>query len=316
MQQFRRAKRAVDGVLLLDKPSGISSNGALQRAKRLLGAAKAGHTGTLDPMASGLLPLTFGEATKFSQMLLDADKEYEAEVRLGIETDTGDAEGEVCATADVSVDAPAVERALAAFRGGIEQIPPMFSALKRNGKPLYEYARAGVELEREARRVTIHALQLLSLDLAQATFRIRVACSKGTYIRTLAMDIGSFLGCGAHLTALRRTGIGAFRCEDAVALARMEAFDEAGCEALLCPADALVAHLPGVALADEQAAGLLQGRVLEQAPAGTPGGLVRLYAGERFLGLGFCTDDGKLSSKRLIATGNTGDFRKNPVNPQ
>ena len=206
--QRRIIRRVVDGVLLLDKSQGVSSNGALQTARRLLNAAKAGHTGTLDPMASGLLPLTFGEATKFSQMLLDADKVYEAVVQLGVDTDSGDADGAVIATRPVAVDRAALEAVLTRFRGEIEQVPPMYSALKRDGKALYEYAREGIELEREARRVTIHALELL--DFAGERFAIRVHCSKGTYIRSLAMDIGAALGCGAHLCALRRTAIGAF----------------------------------------------------------------------------------------------------------
>uniref|UniRef100_UPI0035ADC3C5 tRNA pseudouridine(55) synthase TruB n=1 Tax=Thauera aminoaromatica TaxID=164330 RepID=UPI0035ADC3C5 len=237
--QRRIVRREVDGVLLLDKPQGMSSNGALQTARRLLAAAKAGHTGTLDPMASGLLPLTFGEATKFSQMLLDADKTYEAVVRLGVDTDSGDAEGKVLATRPVAVDRAALEAVLERFRGEIEQVPPMYSALKRDGKALYEYARAGIELERAARRVVIHALELL--DFAGERFTIRVHCSKGTYIRSLAMDIGAALGCGAHLAALRRTAIGAFDLSGALTLEALEAAGEGGRDALLAPVDALVA---------------------------------------------------------------------------
>ena len=298
-QQRKIIRRIVDGVLLLDKPQGMSSNGALQAARRLLNAAKAGHTGTLDPMASGLLPLTFGEATKFSQMLLDADKTYEAVVQLGVETDSGDAEGSVVATHPVAVDLAQLEAVLARFRGEIEQVPPMYSALKRNGKALYEYARAGIEVEREARRVTIHALDLL--DFGADRFTIRVACSKGTYIRSLAMDIGAALGCGAHLCALRRTHIGPFDVTDAVSLGTLEACAAEARDGLLASADALVAVYPELRLDGEQARGLLQGRVLPLGRAGAEG-LVRVYGPKGFLGLGQWQDGGKLVARRLIAT--------------
>lgn len=293
-------RRAVDGVLLLDKPQGMTSNAALQTARRLLNAAKAGHTGTLDPMATGLLPLTFGEATKFSQMLLDADKTYEATIRLGIETDTGDAEGVVIASSAVTSGRGAIAAALEAFVGEIEQIPPMYSALKRDGKPLYEYARAGVEIERAPRRVRIHALELL--ETVDETFRVRVTCSKGTYIRTLAIDLGRALGCGAHLASLRRTRIGPFEIDRAHTLAMLEAATAAERDMLLARVDALVAHLPRVDLDGVRSAAILQGRAIA-LPTAAPGG-VRIYGdGERFLGLGERTADGKLSPKRLIATG-------------
>ena len=297
--QRKIVRRVVDGVLLLDKPTGMSSNGALQAARRLLSAAKAGHTGTLDPMASGLLPLTFGEATKFSQMLLDADKVYEAVVQLGVETDSGDAEGVVIATRPVAVAQDALEAVLARFRGPIEQVPPMYSALKRDGKALYEYAREGIELEREARRVTIHALELL--DFAGERFTIRVHCSKGTYIRSLAMDIGTALGCGAHLAGLRRTAIGAFGLSAAVTLAQLEAVPQCERDGLLAPADALVATFPALTLDADGARALLQGRVLTQ-PCGAPGESVRVYGPSGFLGLGRWQEDGRLAARRLIAT--------------
>lgn len=298
--QRKIPRRQVDGVLLLDKPQGVSSNGALQTARRLLNAAKAGHTGTLDPMASGLLPLTFGEATKFSQMLLDADKTYEADVLLGVETDSGDAEGRVLATHPVAVDRARLERVLERFRGPIEQVPPMFSALKRDGKALYEYAREGIELEREARQVTIHALDLL--DFEGDRFRLRVHCSKGTYIRSLAMDIGAALGCGAHLTALRRTGIGRFTLQGAVSLAALEATAEAVREALLAPVDALVAEFPRLDLDQAGAIALLQGRVLDLSLEGVEGVLLRVFGPHGFLGLAARQHDGRLAAKRLIAT--------------
>src|ERR1700730_7775003 len=222
MNGFTRPKiprRALDGVLLLDKPLGLSSNDALIRAKRLYLAKKAGHTGTLDPLATGLLPLCFGEATKFSQDLLEADKTYEATMRLGIRTTTGDAEGEPIDTRDVTCDQAAVQVAMQKFIGDIVQVPPMYSALNRDAKPLYEYARAGQTVEREGRQVTIHALDMLVCALPDVTFR--VTCSKGTYVRTLAEDIGEALGCGAHLVALRRTGVGALTLAHAVTLAAL-----------------------------------------------------------------------------------------------
>lgn len=297
-KQFRHQRRIVDGVLLLDKPQGMTSNAALQTARRLLHAAKAGHTGTLDPMATGLLPLTFGEATKFSQMLLDADKEYEATIRLGIETDTGDAEGTQIATAPVDVTEDAIRSALGRLTGDIEQIPPMYSALKRDGKPLYEYARAGIEVERAARKVTIHALELITVS--QDSFRVRVACSKGTYVRTLAIDLGRILGCGGHLTALRRTRIGPFSIGLATTLEALEAAPPEQRDCLLALADALVSHLPRVELDATQGALLLQGRVIA-APAGNAG-QARVYCGERFLGLAERSKDGKLCAKRLVST--------------
>lgn len=301
--QLRRRipRRPVDGVLLLDKPPSLSSNTALQAARRLLNAAKAGHTGTLDPMATGLLPLTFGEATKFSQMLLDADKCYEAEVRLGIETDTGDAEGAIVATRAVAVDEAGLQAALAGFRGEIMQLPPMHSALKRDGRPLYEYARAGIEVERAPRRVTIDALELLGFTGDR--FTIRVACSKGTYVRSLAMDIGAALGCGAHLSALRRTGIGPFTVAEAVSLAQLEAAEPAARDRLLAPVDALVRHLDALELGADEAAALLQGRMLRSLATGCAGTLVRAYGPQGFLGLAAWQADGRLVPRRLIATG-------------
>lgn len=298
--QRRIVRRIVDGVLLLDKPQGLSSNHALQTARRLLNAAKAGHTGTLDPMATGLLPLTFGEATKFSQMLLDADKTYEAVVQLGVETDSGDAEGKVVASHPVAVTEAAVADVLSRFRGDIEQVPPMYSALKRDGKALYEYAREGIEIEREARRVTIHALDLLAF--AGDRLSIRVACSKGTYIRTLAMDIGGALGCGAHLCALRRTRIGAFDLTESVTLERLEAAPADERDALLAPVDALVREFGEVALTAEEAAWLLQGRSLRPG-AQNGDGMVRAYGPQGFLGLAQWQPGGVLVPRRLIATG-------------
>jgi len=294
-------RRAVDGVLLLDKPSGITSNAALQTARRLLTARKAGHTGTLDPMASGLLPLTFGEATKFSQMLLDADKTYEAGVRLGIQTNTGDTEGTVLAIQPVDVDETALRAVLARFTGEIEQTPPMYSALKRDGKPLYEYARAGIEIERAPRRVTITELTLLAFE--KDRLDLRIACSKGAYIRSLAVDIGATLGCGAHLDALRRTRIGVFDLSVSVTLDAIETCDPAQRDDLLAPVDTLLKAFPKLELDSICAQLILQGQPLclpeRKAP---PGDCARLYGPNGFLGLGQWKEDGRLWPKRLIAT--------------
>src|SRR5258707_2031687 len=262
-QRPRVPRRALDGVLLLDKPVGLSSNDALIRAKRLYLAKKAGHTGTLDPLASGLLPLCFGEATKFSQDLLEADKTYEATMRLGIRTTTGDAEGEAVETRDVLCDQAAIENALTQFRGGIVQVPPMYSALKRDGKPLYEYARAGQTVEREGRQVTIRSLDLLACALPDVTFR--VTCSKGTYVRTLAEDIGEALGCGAHLVALRRTGVGALTLEHAVTLDALSDAADAARDAWLQPIDALLSTFPSVQLDAELTRRFLHGQRLRLA---------------------------------------------------
>jgi tRNA pseudouridine55 synthase len=256
-QRQRVERRAVHGVLLLDKPLGMSSNEALQKAKRLYRAEKAGHTGTLDPLATGLLPLCFGAATKFSQISLDADKTYRATLKLGVTTTTADGEGDVLQRRDVAVDRSQMQSACAQFIGPIKQVPPMHSALKRDGKPLYEYARAGVTIEREARAVTIHAIDII--DGEHDTWTIDVRCSKGTYIRTLAEDIGSALGCGAHLSALQRTASGALTLNDALTLEQLTAMSEAQRDAALREADALLADWPVVRLGTEDAGRFLAG---------------------------------------------------------
>ncbi|MFM2446927.1 MAG: hypothetical protein RI936_1374 [Pseudomonadota bacterium] len=291
---------AVDGVLLLDKPAGLSSNHALQRARRLLGAAKAGHGGTLDPMATGLLPLAFGNATKFSADLLEADKTYEATLQLGVVTDTGDAEGVVTARMPVQVSGEDLIEACAHFTGQIEQVPPMHSALKRDGRPLYELARAGIEVERAPRRVHIHALELLAFDAASATARVRVACSKGTYVRVLAQDIGARLGCGAHLVALRRERTGRLDLDQAVTLEQLEAAPLAERRALLARPDALLASLPAVDLDAALAARLLLGQRL--AIGSALRGRVRVYGHENeLLGTAQIDERGVLAPERLIA---------------
>jgi tRNA pseudouridine55 synthase len=253
----RAPRRPLHAVLLLDKPLGLSSNDALQKAKRLFNAEKAGHTGTLDPLASGLLPLCFGAATKFSQASLDADKRYTATLHLGVTTRTGDLEGDVVETREVHADRAAVDAVLARFIGAQDQRPPMHSALKHQGRALYEYARAGIEVAREPRRVTLHAINVVSFE--GATLVLDVVCSKGTYIRTLAEDIGAALGCGAHLAALRRTGSGALSLDGAVTLAALETMTSAERDAYLLPPDVLLAAWPEWRLAADEAARFLTG---------------------------------------------------------
>lgn len=297
------ARRVIDGVLLLDKPLGLSSNDALIRAKRLYLAKKAGHTGTLDPLATGLLPLCFGEATKFSQDLLEADKTYEATMRLGIRTTTGDAEGEALDIRPVACDEAAIQAALSGFRSEITQIPPMYSALKRDGKPLYEYARAGQTVEREGRQVTIHALDMIACALPDVTFR--VTCSKGTYVRTLAEDIGEVLGCGAHLVALRRTGVGVLTLEHAVTLDALSDAQPDARDAWLQPVDALLTSFPAVHLDADAARRFLQGQRLKLADiaAEKEDGRVRVYAREDAKLLGVAkAGEGILAPERLVVT--------------
>ncbi|TRZ97868.1 MAG: tRNA pseudouridine(55) synthase TruB [Rhodocyclaceae bacterium] len=296
------ARRRLDGVLLLDKSLGLSSNHALQAARRLYNAEKAGHTGTLDPLATGLLPLCFGEATKFSGELLNADKRYVATVQLGVTTTTADAEGAVLERRPVEVDRSDVEAALAAFVGAIEQVPPMYSALKRDGKPLYAYARAGIEVEREARRISIHELRLLDggEDLAAGRFVFEVRCSKGTYVRSLAADIGERLGCGAHLAGLRRTGIGELDVADALSLAMLEALTIEARDALLLPPDSLLNGLAEVRLDIADATRLRHGQAVRwSAEEGTR---LRVFDPEhRFIGVCLQVTDGWLQPQRLVA---------------
>lgn len=291
----------IDGVLLLDKPLGLSSNDALMRARRLLAARKAGHGGTLDPLATGLLPLLFGEATKFAFDSLDADKTYRAEVRLGVATDTGDAEGRVLAEREPVTDEAALRRALAAFVGEIEQVPPMHSALKRGGRPLYALAREGVVVERAPRRVTIFAIDVLRF--VPPTVALRLRCSKGTYVRSLAIDLGERLGCGAHLSALRRERVGALDVADAVALDALEALEPAQRRARLLPVDALLRGLPIVDLDEPLAARFAQGQKLRLQRPDADGGVarrVRVYGAGRLLGVAL-DDGGELRPQRLVA---------------
>lgn len=293
-QPVRKRWQIVDGVLLLDKPGGLSSNDALQKARRLFSAAKAGHTGTLDPMATGLLALCFGEATKFSNRLLEADKTYAATLKLGVTTSTGDAEGEVLSVRPLAFEPAELSAVCAGFLGEIEQIPPMYSALKHQGKALYEYARQGVEIERAARRVKIISLEVLRVDLPEVDIRVR--CSKGTYIRTLAEDIGEKLGCGAHLIALRRTSIGSLVLDDALTLEAIAAIDESARRPLLAPPDALLAHLPAVKLNEQARDRFMHGQAVATAGMGE----FRVY-GPDFLGLGLADGAGMIKPVRLVA---------------
>jgi tRNA pseudouridine55 synthase len=294
-----RAKRPLNGVLMLDKAPGASSNAALQQAKRLYLAAKAGHAGTLDPLATGLLPILFGEATKFSSDLLDADKSYAAEIRLGVSTATADAEGEVIATRAVRVTPEQLATALSSFRGGILQMPPIYSALKHEGKPLYAYARAGISIEREPRPVTIRALDLQWFEGDRLA--LSVACSKGTYIRSIAHDLGELLGCGAHLSALRRTAVGRFTLECAHTLASLEAMAAPERDACLLPVDALLQNLPEVRLEPAEEARFVRGQAVRWQ--GMPQARMRVYgASGALLGVGEAAGDGTISPKRVIAS--------------
>ena len=290
----------LDGVLLLDKPVGPSSSAALQAVKRLLNAEKAGHAGTLDPLASGLLPLLFGEATKFAQFGLDAAKEYVADVRLGSATDTGDAEGAVLERHAVDVDEARLAQALERFRGAIAQVPPMYSALKQGGRPLYALARAGQTVERAAREVTVHELELVSRS--GELLRLRIRCSKGTYVRQLAADLGLALGTVAHLAALRRTGVADLRLDQAIALDALQALSEEERRSRLLPPDRLLEHLPRVVLDTERAESFLNGQAVTLVAPGL--GPCRVYrdAGP-LLGVGESGAGGLLRPARLIARG-------------
>jgi tRNA pseudouridine55 synthase len=300
----KRIRRAVDGIILLDKPKGFSSNAALQKVRWLLNAEKAGHTGSLDPLATGVLPLCFGEATKFSQYLLDADKGYETLMQLGVTTTTADAEGEVLERRPVTVGRAEIEAVLPRFRGEISQIPPMYSALKRDGQPLYKLARAGEVVEREPRSVTIARLELLGCEAGQA--RLAVDCSKGTYIRTLVEDIGQLLGCGAHVAELRRTKAGPFDLSRTVTLEELErVHGEGGNEAVdqfLLPADSGLQHWPLLQFSEHSSFYWLQGQPV-RAPEAPKFGMVRVQDHNgRFIGIGEVSEDGRIAPRRLIST--------------
>lgn len=302
MGRRRQRGRNVQGILLFDKPLGASSNKALQQVKNLYFAIKAGHTGSLDPLATGLLPICFGGATKVSAFLLDADKRYRVRVKLGETTSTADSEGEVLQTRSTEAITPEqLNRALQQFVGEIEQIPPMYSALKHQGERLYKLARDGVEVERKPRRVTIHEIRLLTCDLPE--FELEVHCSKGTYIRTLAEDIGELLGCGGHVIGLRRTQVGPFSGEGMLDLATLQATAEQGrdaLDALLLPVDSAIMDWPDVRLNGDTAFYLRQGQpvIVPRAPTQ---GRVRIYDDQdNFMGVGEILDDGRVAPKRMI----------------
>lgn len=301
-QQQRLPRRAISGVFLLDKITGVSSNAALQRIKRLYQADKAGHTGSLDPLASGLLPICLGEATKFSQFLLDADKRYTVTGKLGERTDTFDAEGKIIASAPVNVSEAQLADVVRTFLGKQQQLPPMYSALKKDGKPLYELARQGIEVEREWREIEIFSCQLLGFD--GLSFTLDVHCSKGTYIRTLVDDIGAALGCYAHVTVLRRTAAGPFRAEQMLnSDATAELKDSKGLpalDALLLPVDCLVQALPKVVMPVAMAHFINHGQPVLLKAAPRDGVLAMYDDSQRFLGVGEVNADGYLAPKRLL----------------
>jgi tRNA pseudouridine55 synthase len=291
----------VRGILLLDKPTGMTSNDALQKVKRLYKAQKAGHTGSLDPLADGLLPICFGAATKISAFLLDADKHYWVRVKLGVTTNTADSEGDVLETRPVDgISEEDVRQAVARFQGEIQQIPPMYSALKHKGERLYKLAREGKEVEREPRSITIHRIEMSSCELPE--FEIKVHCSKGTYVRTLAEDIGELLGCGAHVTALRRTGVGPYGMDGIVDIAALEKkIDEgfAAADAILLPIDSALGQWPEVRLTADSSFYMRQGQPI-LVPNAPVDGWVRLYDADGFIGVGEIMDDGRVAPRRLM----------------
>jgi tRNA pseudouridine55 synthase len=291
----------VRGILLLDKPTGMTSNSALQQVKRLYKAQKAGHTGSLDPLADGLLPICFGAATKISAFLLDADKHYWVRVKLGVTTSTADSEGDVLETRPVDgISEDDVRLAVTGFQGEIQQIPPMYSALKHKGERLYKLAREGREVEREPRNITIHRIEMSGFELPE--FEIEVHCSKGTYVRTLAEDIGEQLGCGAHVTALRRTGVGPYGVDGMVNIASLERKIEEGfaaADSLLLPIDSALGQWPEVRLSADSSFYMRQGQPV-LVPNAPVDGWVRLYDANGFIGVGEIMDDGRVAPRRLM----------------
>jgi tRNA pseudouridine55 synthase len=308
-KQKKIIRRKVNGVLILDKPLGITSNAALQIAKRLFEAAKAGHTGSLDPLATGVLPLCFGEATKFSQYLLDADKRYRATFKLGVATNTGDAEGEIVSTAEVpGLELQELDKILDQFRGKIQQVPSMFSALKLNGQPLYKLARQGIEVERKSREVSIFKYEILAFEGDQ--LKVYIECSKGTYVRTLAEDLGKVLGCGAHVAELRRTQSGPYPEVRSIRLDALEQMKEDGgleaIDTLLLPVESSIENWPAISLTQLTAAYFKQGQAVQvaQAPAA---GWIRIFSEVEskdpvFLGVGEILEDGKIAPRRLVVS--------------
>ncbi len=292
---IKKTRRDVHGVLLLDKPQGMTSNDALQKVKRLFNAKKAGHTGALDPLATGMLPICFGEATKFSQYLLDSDKRYRVIAKLGERTDTSDADGQIISTRSVNITQSQIDEALTHFRGDILQVPTMFSALKYQGKPLYEYARQGIVIEREARPITIYDNQFIQYDSTKHELTLEIHCSKGTYIRTIIDDLGELLGCGAHVIYLRRLQVSNYPIDNMITL------DELQNEPLLMPVDSPLQDRPKVVLSESQSKDILLGRTVIVENIVSVETLVRIYQGQQFIGAGTQILN-KLSPKRLIST--------------
>ncbi len=312
MARKSRKGRLVNGILLLDKPAGMTSNGALQEARKIFNAAKAGHTGSLDPLATGVLPLCFGEATKFSQFLLNANKRYLTTIKLGVVTTTGDADGEILSSAEVpDISTSDLELILDRFRGEISQVPSMYSAIKVNGQPLYKLARQGIEIERKSRQVNIFKLDLVSQE--QAEIVLDISCSKGTYVRSIAEDIGTAIGCGAHVIALRRLESGPFTIEDTCSMAELRHLRESGgmdaLDELLLPASSAVDDWPSVELTEVTASYLRQGQPV-QIPNAPTEGWVRIFSEpddscerkdkENFLGVGEILEDGRIAPRRLV----------------
>lgn len=295
MMNIKKTRRDVHGVLLLDKPQGMTSNDALQKVKRLFNAKKAGHTGALDPLATGMLPICFGEATKFSQYLLDSDKRYRVIAKLGERTDTSDADGQIISTRSVNITQSQIDEALTHFRGDILQVPTMFSALKYQGKPLYEYARQGIVIEREARPITIYENQFIQYDSTKHELTLEIHCSKGTYIRTIIDDLGELLGCGAHVIYLRRLQVSNYPIDNMITL------DELQNEPMLMPVDSPLQDRPKVVLSESQGKDILLGRTVIVENSVSVETLVRIYQGQQFIGAGTQIFN-KLSPKRLIST--------------
>ncbi len=301
-RQRRRRVRNINGIVVLDKANGLSSNAALQEVKRLYEANKAGHAGSLDPLATGVLPVCLGEATKVSQFLLDSDKRYRARIKLGIRTDTGDSEGSIIEQNEgISVSRKAIERALTKFKGEVEQVPPMHSAIKMNGVPLYKLARKGIAVEREPRLVTLY--QICLVEFVNSELELEISCSKGTYIRTIADDLGQILGCGAHVIELRRTQAGVFTEKDSISSEELALEKEnRGLDKIdqfLIPMDRAIQDLPEVNLPSITASHVKNGQavLVRHLPKN---GLVRMYEDEQFIGIGSIDDDGKVAPKRLI----------------
>ncbi|CAG9297492.1 tRNA pseudouridine(55) synthase TruB [Celerinatantimonas diazotrophica] len=306
----RTRGRKVDGILLVDKPTGKTSNAVLQQVKRIYFAQKAGHTGALDPLATGMLPICLGDATKFSQYLLESDKRYQVCAKLGQRTTTSDADGEVVETREVNVTIAQIEQALERFKGVIEQVPSIYSALKYQGKPLYWYAREGIDVPRKSRPITVYSIDIINFE--DDLLKLDIHCSKGTYIRTIVDDLGELLGCGAHVAQLHRSHVGDYPSDQVISLQRLEALLEQATEQEIVPAelldplllkmDSAVSCLPTIDVSEELGLLLMQGRAVELDNV-AKGALLRLYVGDerRFIGIGMVNEDGLLAPKRLIA---------------